>query len=83
MTGNAEHSIALCWYKGGRDVKVGDLVTAWHPTETDLTVVKRVAGLPIYSVSRRLFWGLTFDKVTVRVNPFLYLNCLWDRYLVG
>ena len=65
MTGNAEYSLELTWYKGGRDIKIGDLVTACDPMDMTRSVVKRVVGLPMCSVSRRLFRRFTYDRVTV------------------
>ncbi len=30
----------------GRGIRVGDVVSYWHPVEADVSVVKRVIGMP-------------------------------------
>ena len=65
MTGNAQYLIELTWHKGGRDVKVSDLVTACDPTDMTRSVAKRVVGLPMCSANRKLFQGFPYDRVTV------------------
>ena len=67
MTGSCEYSIELYYYRGGRDVEIGDLVVVKEPTEEDVRIVKRVAGLPMYTVSRKFLW-FRYAEVTVCVD---------------
>ena len=38
--------LASYWYRRGRGVKVGDIVSAQHPYEPGEVVIKRIVGMP-------------------------------------
>lgn len=58
MTGIDEYSIESFWYRGGRDVQVGDLVvirnTAKKESAPGAWLCKRIVGFAGYSSTRRL-----------------------------
>lgn len=70
MTGIDEYTLNSSWYRGGRDIQVGDIVLVRNPakkkdTEKGAWLHKRVVGLAGYTTSRHLH-GLGHQWLTVR-----------------
>lgn len=70
MTGREEYSFESCWYQGGRDVQIGDMVVINHPTKKDslgrpMLLNKRIVGFAGHSSFRRLGYLGRWSRVIV------------------
>ena len=73
FTGVDEYIVESKWYKGGRGIKVGDVVSARNPVVKDPTqqgawVIKRVVGLAGHTATRKV-GHLGSSQVNVRCSP--------------